>query len=561
MRLLLGAAEADLKNGEVEAALSAGTQALAPYERMRLPVGLWGSLAESGVYLMRAEWRLWWLRSLPGRSASEVHSATHYLFHRLSVVLSSFDLLRSMVLASRSLALALSHGSDEDIVDALALYSVFIGMRRGKGNLKRAERLMVRCIAWRAAVKDPELDIWIDESSAILCVLTGDFRQAREKLPICLERYRSLGRLAGVEIVSNLSYQALAEAALGKPKAGIEYLRSSLAHALSARDLFFLRSVIPTATWMHVLVGDLSAATALASETPEEAKSASNPTSMPLIYYEAALALAKGDHAGAITRLEKLLSAPLQNGLVFFGEPRIRSHLLLGAAFLAESRRAPDASLQQRALRRARAHVWKVLKTGDPTLEGIAFRMAGLIEAAQGAPKAARRWLDRAVLSLEHRGEAVELAAALLARGFLASSASDIERGSKIIAAGSFMDPAAREGGVCAGGGRPHPLAGAGAVLRPPGLLRRRVLLRGALGRGPLGALPRRLHALRPPPEAWPHRRPRPPLRRGTPGATLRCLWWPGPLPGAALDPPAQDIPRPGVRGVAVPLPHLAGDC
>jgi eukaryotic-like serine/threonine-protein kinase len=446
VRLLLGAAEADLKNGEVEAALSAGTQALAPYERMRLPVGLWGSLAESGVYLMRAEWRLLWLRKLPGRKASEVHSATHYLFHRLSVVLSSFDLLRSMVLAGRSLALALSHGSDEDIVDALALYSVFIAMRRGKSNLRRAERLMSRCLAWRKAVKDPELDIWIDESSAILNVLTGDFSQARDKLPICLERYRSLGRLAGVEIVSNLAYQALAEAALGNPRAGVDCLRASLQHALSARDLFFLRSVIPTATWMHLLVGDLAAAKALASETPEEAKSASNPTSMPLIYYEAALALANGDQSGAISRLEKLLSAPLRNGLVFFGEPRIRSHLLLSAAFLAESRHAHSPALRKKALSRARAHTWKVLNTGDPTLEGIAFRMAGLIEAAQHSPKAALRWLGRAVLSLENRGEIIELAAALLARGFIASNASDTKRGLHIIEMGAFMDPAAREG-------------------------------------------------------------------------------------------------------------------
>ena len=89
VRLLLGAAEADLKSGEVEAALSAGSQALAPYERLRLPTSLFGSLTESALYLLRTEWRLLWLRALPGRISSEADSAKHYLYHRLSVVLPS----------------------------------------------------------------------------------------------------------------------------------------------------------------------------------------------------------------------------------------------------------------------------------------------------------------------------------------------------------------------------------------------------------------------------------------------------------------------------------------
>jgi hypothetical protein len=446
VKLMLGAAEADLKSGKVEAALSAGAQALAPYERLRLPSSLFGSLTESALYIMRAEWRLFWLRALPGRSGREADSAKHYLYHRLSVVLSSFDLLRSMVLASRSLELALSRGSDEDIVDALALYSVFIGVRRGGNNLSRAARIMSQALSWRAAVKDPELNVWLDEASAILCVLNGDYRLAREQLPNCLARYHALGRLTGIEISSNLAYQALAESALGVPRAALDYVRPALEHALSSRDLFFLRSVVPSVAWVHLLLGDVSAARRLTSELPADAALAMNTTSMPLIYYEAALDLAEGNRAGAAARLEHLLSAPLRHGLLFFGEARIRAHFLLSAVHLSEARSAKDAATRKTSLARAWSSLKPALSNRDPVLEGIGFRMAGLIEAARNKKKPAKQWLDRAVKALSTRGEAAELAAALLARGSIFGQSGDLARGKEILTRGALLDPAVREG-------------------------------------------------------------------------------------------------------------------
>ena len=327
--------------------------------------------------------------------------------------------------------------------------------------------MISRCLSWRAVVKDPDINAWIDEASSILCVLNGDFRVAREQLPLGLARYRAHGRLNGIEVSSNLAYYALAESALGDPRAALDYIHPSLEHALSSRDLFCLRSLVPSAAWVYLLLGDLPAARRLANEIPADGKLAMNTTSMPLLYYEAALDLADGNLAGAASRLHHLLGAPVRHGLLFFGEARIRSHFLLSAIHLAEARRVESASSRKTSLSRAWSALRPALSNRDPVLEGIGFRMAGLIESARGNTKQAGRWLDRAVEALSKRGEAPELAAALLARGAILGRSADTARGLRSPrAAPSLTRPSARE--TVGPGAEPLPTKASRSLLQHP---------------------------------------------------------------------------------------------
>jgi hypothetical protein len=120
VRLLLQAAEADIKRGEVDLAIDAGTQALAPYEKVRVPRGGWSALLEAGWRRLRARYLLWRLSVLPGRPPREEFTLRHLLYHRLGGVLIYFDLFRSAVFNARALNVALSRGSDDEALSALS---------------------------------------------------------------------------------------------------------------------------------------------------------------------------------------------------------------------------------------------------------------------------------------------------------------------------------------------------------------------------------------------------------------------------------------------------------
>jgi hypothetical protein len=156
--------------------------------------------------------------------------------------------------------------------------------------------------------------------------------------------------------------------------------------------------------------------------------------------------LASGYPTTAAALLERQLGDALRNGLVLCAELAYRARTRLAAAHLAVARGAETRAGRLAALRRAEAALRPIVASDDPVYEGAGFRLMGLAAAIRGERGAARRWLDRAVASLSDRGEAPELAAALLARGALFGSTDDGARGRAIVEGGGLIAPALREG-------------------------------------------------------------------------------------------------------------------
>jgi hypothetical protein len=279
----------------------------------------------------------------------------------------------------------------------------------------------------------------------MVATLSGRFEDGQHTLADALSEFRTLGRVAGYEVTAMLAYWAVATAAAGRPREAIQHLTPHFERAAHARDLLALSAFVPLHIWNNLLVGDLAAARATA-ETFSWDKPRPSLLGVAIPMRWAALFIAERQLDRACELLESLLQHRFKNGLAFVPEYELRSRIFLGTAYLAVSRHTPSPNLRKDAL----AHAAKVLRpvaaSDDPVLEGVGFRLLGLVEAARGRVEPARMWMDRAVTSLEQRGESFELAAALLARGALRNSHSELARGQAILQAGGGCDPAQREG-------------------------------------------------------------------------------------------------------------------
>ena len=242
------------------------------------------------------------------------------------------------------------------------------------------------------------------------------------------------------------SLLAYCEASIGNPQAGIALLAPLFAVALQEQEQMSLRGYALPLSFLYLLTGDLDNLWKIARALPPQLKTQALITGMPTAYHQAGALLMEGKTQEAISLLEEILAEPLENGLVAFGEAKIRARVLLGLSYLALSQQASSPAERRESLAAAWKVVSSVVACDDAVLEGITFRVAGLIEGARGKQAEARRWLQKAVHSLEQRGEVVELAAALLARGALEGTSADLERGKEILQRGGFVDPARREG-------------------------------------------------------------------------------------------------------------------
>jgi eukaryotic-like serine/threonine-protein kinase len=443
-RLLLLAAESDLKRGEIEAALEAGTRAMAPYEKLKLPTrGFWAVL-EAGYRSFRVNRKLKHLQQLPGRPFSEKNSLLHLLYHRLGGGLTFFDLYRSAVCNTRALSHALAYGSDDEVVSALAFYSFFTALRRGRANFEKAYSFLSRCEAWLPSVKDQELYSWVEGLGGMVSCLGGDYEVAQEVIPKALERYRALGRLTGYEISAMTGYWMVSFLGLGQPKMAIDYMAPRFARAVAEGNLLEASTFAPILLWCYPMLGQFEAAQKITEYKPIQGNTSVVGIAIPIRH--AALLLAEQKVSKATELLEDTISHRFRNGLFLLPEYYLRARACLASAYIAAGRKTPNKSHRTAALWQARRIIKPLITSQDPVLEGVGFRLMGLAELTRGKDKNALIWLNKAVASLQENGEAFELAAALLARGALRGNSDDISQGKLILDAGQGIDPAIREG-------------------------------------------------------------------------------------------------------------------
>jgi hypothetical protein len=448
VRLLLGAAEADLKQGKIDAALDACAQAMAPYSTLRFPRSGLGSLSEALWRAAEIEVRLRLVDGLPHRQPEEADSLCHLLYHRVGAVLNDFDLRLAAVFTCRSLGLALAKGSDEEVVDAIGLYATFfLGMRRGKKNLARARGLYNFCLANLHVVRDPEVKIFLSTSGlALLELLEGRFADAQRRMTESIEQYREIGRVVGFEVNNIRGFRVAALVAQGDLLGARDFLSAPFAQAIDTQDSLSLRVYAPAFSRLHLLMGDLAASARADEIARREAGDAPCLAGLAPQVYEAARRLALGDAEGSASLCEEVLRGSLSNGLVVFSEIGFRLRIVLAAARLALGKRARLRPQRYFLLQRAASVLEPLVEAEDPVHVGAAYRLLGLISDARGDSIQARVWLDRAVQCLSERGEALELAAALLARGAIFGQSHDIARGKDIVLRAHALDPAQREG-------------------------------------------------------------------------------------------------------------------
>lgn len=438
-RLLLRAAEADLKRGQIDQALEATAKAIAPYHRMSFPKTLWGALPEAAVRTFVTDLQLRTPR-LYGRRPSSQETLVGQLYYRLGASLPMLDLPAGMIFSSRALSFALSHGSDEEILRAVCLYCVNLALQRGRAKMRRVQGLMRWAEPHRALLKDPYTRGWFEVCSGMLSAFSGRFEEARQILSGLLPHR---GGQAGIDVSLARVYLSVSEASLGYPKRGAALLGPWMGRARDDQDILTIWSLTPTMAYCLLLAGEYSEAEAMIQAMPKGAER--SPVYDSLRVHNASLLLAQKRFKEAEALLEFLLGAFFGGRLAFLREYALRARVQLALTRLALAKEASFFS--RRALLAQALHVLApVLSCDDPVLEGSGFRVAGLIHWAQGKTQEAALWLDRAVASLADRGEALELAAALLARGALTQTQDDLLRGQKILALEGAADPAEREG-------------------------------------------------------------------------------------------------------------------
>jgi hypothetical protein len=438
-RLLLRAAEADLKNGEIEKALSAAKQAIAPYHSLSLPKTLLGAFPEA---IWRRTLTNILLRSprLYGRTPTAATSLVCQLYYRMGNSLFLLDLTPGLIFSSRGLSFALSHGSDEDILGAVCVFAAGSAFQRGRKNIQQANRLFRWVEERHSLLVDPYRKGWFEACRALITSFSGCFEEARQHLSRLLP---SISSRAGYDVSLIRIYLALSEASTGYPRRGASLLKPWMERARNDQDIFTLWSLTPTLVYCLLLSGEYAEAEEVSSAMPPGAERA--PLFDALRVHRASLLLAKRRPREAEALLEDLLRAPFAGRLAFFPEYLLRAKIQLALSKLAL---AKDASLISRRLllRQAWSVLQPVLTCDDPIIEGSGFRVAGLVCQARGDASEALRWLDHAVASLADRGEAIELAAALLARGSLTGIQDDTLRAQKILSREGAAHPASREG-------------------------------------------------------------------------------------------------------------------
>src|SRR5262249_19717080 len=157
------------------------------YERLALPETAVGTLAEMAAHSARIEWGLRGLTTLPGRSPAPADSLRHFLYHRLGGLFLTFDSWLSALFSVRSLSIALPRGSDEEVVDALVFYAVATANQRGRRSLAKAEGLYARALSWRGAVRDREIEVFLDIAGGILGSISGRWAEAGAALGTAIE--------------------------------------------------------------------------------------------------------------------------------------------------------------------------------------------------------------------------------------------------------------------------------------------------------------------------------------------------------------------------------------
>jgi serine/threonine protein kinase/tetratricopeptide (TPR) repeat protein len=443
-RLLLGAAESDLKRGEIEPALEAGAQAMAPFGKLSLPKsGFWATL-EAAYRSFMVKRKLKNLLELPNRIATEKNSLVHLLYHRLGGTFSFFNLYRSIVCNTRALTHSLANGSNNEVISSLALFSFFTALRRGRANFEMAHSLLSRCEAWLPTVQDKETHAWVEGLVGMVSCLGGNYEQAQEIIPKALERYKTVGRLAGYEVSAMSGYWMVSYVGLGQPKMALDYMAERFARAAEEGNLLDASTFAPILLWCYPMVGQFEAANKIIEYKPIQGNTSVVGVAIPI--RRAALLLAEQKISAATELLEETFSRRFRNGLFLLPEYALRGRAYLASAYIAAAKKTPVKNHRTAALWQARRSIKPLINSQDPVLEGIGFRLMGLAEQTRNKEQDALVWFNKAVASLQENGEAFELAAALLARGALRGSSDDIAQGKSIIDAGKGIDPSVREG-------------------------------------------------------------------------------------------------------------------
>jgi tetratricopeptide (TPR) repeat protein len=420
--------------------------AMAPYEELSIPKNIVGCLAESAIKTFRIEQTLFALDSLPHRPSSEARRLQHNLYHRLGTALSYFDLYRSAVFSNRAVLLALETGSDLEVASALAAYSVFISYRRGRQNIARAQQIHAKATRWLPKQLDPEALLWLEVAQGIIEFVAGNYRESADLLSVVLDKYPRMGLLQTPEVMLAYVYASAAIAWGHDLRKGMEVLRGPFEKAVAENDQLSLRLILPTLSCQATLAGDYQLANTLHGKRPSAQQKYICPLEDTFDFSRAVYLLSQGAFLYAEGILTRLLQNPFQNSFLVYPEQKYRSQFLLGIVYLAQAKHTNSASKRKELLSKAYHSASPGSASDDPVLEGIAWRIMGLVEAARGKPKEAKSWLDKAISSLAIRGEPTELSAALLARGAICGSSADIERGRAIFEGTSFADPAEREG-------------------------------------------------------------------------------------------------------------------
>jgi eukaryotic-like serine/threonine-protein kinase len=445
VRLLLRAARADLRRGDVDAALESAKQAIAPYERLEVPAGAVAALAEAGLRTLQVEWRLRSLRRLPGRAPSESNLLRHLLYHQMSMSLAYFDLYRSAVFSARALTLALEAGTNEQLVDTLFFYSLLVSFRRSRKSLAQAQALHAKSQQWRSPDHDPEMVLVSDLIGGMIAQAAGDFEGSVQSLRQVLEAYRLQGFLNTPEVLLANAFLLGSSTYGGSPH--LHTTQTKLLHerAVAEKDQPTLLNLTPIYSLNMIWLGQYDEARRLLLTMPKNLGETSIFVSAAEIS-RALLLLHDGSPLSAAMILERLLSNPLQSGLLVNAEQKLRAQLALSLSYLAIARCAPTRGTRLEALSSSWRYADRLTRSNDPVFEGAGLRVQGLIAQARSNSVEAKHLLDRAVASLSLRGEITELSAALLARGALYGCSSDLARGQQLFSQAGYADPRNREG-------------------------------------------------------------------------------------------------------------------